>query len=212
MNKYEFISKNKIMINQEGLYNYNKSYDTEGQVVDPILLHEYMVFRNHNKHLKFILLEFKNISYELIHKFTFEVYEYNQDHNLIRKSSYLIEGVNIRKKTQFTFPNKISVLDACSTIETKVVFAESHNSIWNGYEWEQKESFVIEGKPILQEPVVGIPIEIKSFSEDTIRSTEIMKLHKNEFSFNWLKPIVLMVIFLAVLVIIYYVSFSLLMN
>lgn len=202
MNNYEFISKHNITVNQ----------DSELQVNDPILLHEYMVFSDHKKRLKFVLLEFKNISHEIIHQFTFEVYEYNQDNQLIRKSTYGLDELNVRKKTRFTFPNKILVLDDCSTIETRIVSAESESLIWNGNGWESIEIFVEQTEPIIEASMEEIPIEMKSFSEDTIRSTEIMSLHKNEFSFNWLKPIVLLVIFLAVLVVIYYVSFSILMN
>lgn len=202
MNNYEFISKQKITVTHDG----------ETQVNDPILLHEYMVFSDHKKRLKFILLKFINISHVIIQKFRFEVYEYNQDNHLIRKSTYGLEGLNIRKKTRFTFPNKIMVLNDCSTIEIKILSAESETLIWNGNAWESIEIFVEQTEPIIEASMEEIPIEIKSFSEDTIRSTEIMRLHKNEFSFNWLKPIVLIIIFLAVLVIIYYVSYSILMD
>lgn len=103
---------------------------------DIVTLHEYIVFEDSHLKEKYVVFKFSNNLNQRLLSFKFEVLQYNQDNELIEKTTVLHDNFVAEANDLFVPNAKLKINFECESLEVKLISASFDRVAWRDGEFK----------------------------------------------------------------------------
>src|SRR5690554_5962167 len=109
----------------------------KSNILEPLTLKEYLMFRDKVTWDKFIIVNFLNNERDTINTMKFEIKQFNKEKQLIRKAEYIYNNLAVKGLKQFVPYGKIPIDTNCEFIKIKLLSAYYETKKWVDGKWEE---------------------------------------------------------------------------
>jgi len=154
---------------------------------EPIILSEYMMFRDHETMKNFIVAKLANKTAYRIEQVTFEITQCDMANNTICQGNYTFDKIDVDAYKSVVPMEKIEMDPGCKIIKVRLLKAIAGDKTWSSGGWSIPES-------------IEKPVE-KSLPE--VNKLQITEIKNKRFVFPFKISLVIAIVFLFVIFIVH---------